>query len=36
MALKIPMRHQRQVTAYSNSMSQPNNINGKISYFDDS
>lgn len=30
------MRHRRQVTAYSNSMSQPININGQISYFDNS
>lgn len=30
------MRHQRQVTAYGNSMNQLININGQISYFDDS
>lgn len=30
------MRHQRQVTAYSNSKSQLININGQISYFDNS
>lgn len=36
MVLKIRMRHQRQVTAYSNIMSQLININGHISYFGDS
>lgn len=30
------MRHHRQVTVYDNSMSQLININGKMSYFDDS
>lgn len=30
------MRHHRQVTVYDNRMSQLININGKMSYFDDS